>query len=256
MTSEKSKFNPTNRFSNRVENYIKYRPGYPAEIINFLKLELKLLSSDIIADIGSGTGISSELFLKNGNKVIGIEPNDEMRLAGENLLRKYSDFTSIIGTAEATGLSNHSIDFIVSGQAFHWFNPEKTKTEFKRILKPEGVSILLWNSRKLDSTPFLVAYEDLLNKYATDYKEIYHRNSFQDLNSFFENGYQQKTFENYQLFNYHSLKGRLLSSSYVPLEGDENYEKMLVGLKEIFEEFKTDELVKFEYLTEVYYGKV
>ncbi|MGZ6555184.1 MAG: class I SAM-dependent methyltransferase, partial [Bacteroidia bacterium] len=146
-----------NRFSNRVENYVKFRPDYPAEIIPFLKQHLILNSESVVADIGSGTGISAELFLKNGNVVYGVEPNKEMREAGERLLKGYPNFYSVDATAENTTLPTDDIDLIIAGQAFHWFDKQKCRTEFHRILKPTGTVILMWNDRRTDTTPFLQA---------------------------------------------------------------------------------------------------
>jgi SAM-dependent methyltransferase len=257
MAHEKSEFKPTERFSARVDNYIKYRPTYPLAILSFLKEKLNFASTALIADIGSGTGISSELFLKNGNRVFGIEPNNDMRGAAENLLKDYPGFISINGTAEATGLANASIDFIVAGQAFHWFDEMKAKTEFSRILKPDGYVVLIWNSRNLDTSPFLIAYEKLLQQFSIDYREINHKNvDMQILNRFFEPGYQEVKFENNQMFDLEGLQGRLLSSSYVPMEGHENYNEMLKQLNDIFNKYQENGLVNFEYTTEVFYGKV
>src|SRR5213595_654680 len=129
---------PTKRFSNRVENYIKYRPGYPDAVIDLLTEECRLTQQSIIADIGSGTGILSELFLKNGNSVFAIEPNAAMRRTAEDLLRKHPKFTSIDAAAEATTLDIASVDFVTAAQAFHWFDRKNARKEFARILKPEG----------------------------------------------------------------------------------------------------------------------
>ena len=148
----------TERFSNRVENYVKYRPNYPKKIISFLEKEIGLSSSSIIADIGSGTGISSEMFLKNGNIVYGVEPNKEMREAAERLLAEHPNFKSINGTAEDTTLAANSIDILSAGQAFHWFDVIKTEIEFKRILKNGGWVVLVWNERETNSSLFLKAY--------------------------------------------------------------------------------------------------
>src|SRR4051794_38465761 len=166
---------PTKRFSSRVEDYIKYRPSYPVEILDLLKKSYGLTSLNVVADIGSGTGISTELFLSNGNPVVGVEPNNEMRIAAERLLKAFPNFHSVSGTAEATTLDSSSFDFIVSGQAFHWFNREQARKEFVRILKPEGWVVLIWNDRKTDSTPFLEAYEQLLKTYGTDYEKVNHK---------------------------------------------------------------------------------
>jgi ubiquinone/menaquinone biosynthesis C-methylase UbiE len=166
---------PTQRFSSRVINYVKYRPSYPAAIIDLLVAECELTPDSIVADVGSGTGLLSELFLKAGNRVLGIEPNREMREAGEQLLRGYERFSSIDATAEATTLPAHSVDFITAGQAFHWFDQARVSTEFVRILRSQGRIVLIWNERRIDSTPFLRAYEQLLRTYSTDYAEVDHK---------------------------------------------------------------------------------
>ncbi len=114
------------RFSRGVENYIRYRPRYPQQLVDLLKAECGLSPAHIVTDIGSGTGLLTELFLKNGNQVYGVEPNLEMRSAAESLLRSHPLFTSIAGTAEATTLANHSVHLITVGQAFHWFKHEPT----------------------------------------------------------------------------------------------------------------------------------
>ncbi|HYN24061.1 MAG TPA: class I SAM-dependent methyltransferase, partial [Pyrinomonadaceae bacterium] len=155
------------RFTTRVENYAKFRPTYPPSIIDLLRADCGLTEASVIADVGSGTGILSELFLKNGNTVYGVEPNAQMRTAAESLLSDYRRFNSIDGTAESTNLKSDSIDFVTAAQAFHWFEPKKTRAEFARILKPGGWVALIWNERRLDSTPLLRAYEQLLLRYGT-----------------------------------------------------------------------------------------
>jgi ubiquinone/menaquinone biosynthesis C-methylase UbiE len=244
------------RFSNRVENYIKYRPGYPEEIIHFLKKKINLTGSWIVADIGSGTGILSKLFLENGNSVKGIEPNDEMRNAGERQLKNYSKFKSIKGNAEETGIEGKSIDLITAGQAFHWFDIPKSKKEFKRILKENGFVVLIWNNRKTDSSLFLREYEDLLLNYSIDYKLVDHKNINEKiLNQFFYK-YELKVFPNHQEFDFEGLKGRLLSSSYAPMPHHPNYNNMIEQLKIIFTHYEINGTVKFEYDTEMYWGTI
>src|SRR6266481_5895551 len=163
---------PTQRFANRVENYLRYRPRYPREIVDLLKNECSLGPESVIADLGSGTGFLAEMFLANGNLVYGVEPNGEMREAGEGLLQDYPRFKSVNSLAEATGLAAQSVDFVTAGQAFHWFDRSKCRAEFKRILRPGGWVVLVWNDRRTDSTPFLRAYEQLLHTYATDYAHV------------------------------------------------------------------------------------
>jgi SAM-dependent methyltransferase len=176
MPTSSPKANATTRFSDRVADYIKYRPHYPVEIIDLLAANCGLTPESVIADIGCGTGFLAELFLENGNPVIGVEPNREMREAGEAYLADYGRFTSLDGTAEATKLPGHAMDFVLAGQAFHWFDREKTRAEFQRVLKDDGFAVLVWNDRRVDATPFLRDYEELLQTYATDYNEINHKN--------------------------------------------------------------------------------
>jgi ubiquinone/menaquinone biosynthesis C-methylase UbiE len=248
---------PTKRFSNRVENYIKYRPGYPDALIDLLIEECGLTRQSVIADIGSGTGILSELFLKNGNRVFGIEPNAPMREAGERLLERYSKFSSIEGSADATTLSDDSVDFVSAGQAFHWFDQKLARDEFSRILKPSGWVVLIWNERRIGSTPFLRAYEQMLLKFGTDYEEVRHERVYQDVESFFSpRGFKLKTFDNLQSFDFQGVKGRLLSSSYVPAPGHEEFEAMLEELRNIFEEHQDAGKVAFEHDTKVYFGQL
>jgi SAM-dependent methyltransferase len=181
-----------------------------------------------------------------------------MREIAEDLLREYSNFKSINGTAESTTLEESSVDFITAGQAFHWFDVDESKEEFMRILKPRGWVVLIWNYRRTDTTPFLRAYEDLLLNFGTDYKEVNPAN-FDDgvLIPFFgKDGFRVNLFENSQVFDFEGLKGRLLSSSYAPMEGYPNYEEMMRELERIFLEYQSDGRVMFEYDTRVYYGRI
>ena len=256
-----SQTDPTNRFSNRVENYVRFRPSYPDGVIDVLASETGLTPESEIADVGSGTGISSELFLRNGNTVFGVEPNGEMRGAAERLLADYPRFTSIDGRAEATTLPDHSVDYVVAGQAFHWFEPASAKTEFARILRDNGWVVLIWNSRRVESSPFLQAYEALLERFGTDYELVQHRNiDLAKLRAIFDgepgNEFQLRTLDNEQRFDLEGLTGRLLSSSYAPTASHPAYKPMLHELKQIFEQYAESGHVTFEYDTEIYFGRV
>lgn len=245
------------RFSDRVVNYIKYRPGYPAKIITYLQKEFNLQQNWQIADVGSGTGILTKLFLENGNTVYGIEPNEAMRNAAERLLKKCAHFISINGTAEQTGLEGGSIDMIIAGQAFHWFDPVKTKTEFQRIARKNTPVVLIWNERLIKS-PFEKDYEKFILKYATDYSEINHKNiSKEKIESFFSpNIVSMRTFYNEQNFDFNGLRGRLLSSSYIPNAKNAAYDKMQAELFQLFQRYETSGKIKIEYDTKVYAGKI
>ena len=245
------------RFSDRVDNYIKFRPDYPDEVVAFLKQHYFLKAESVIADIGSGTGISAELFLKEGNTVYGVEPNKEMREAAERLLSNYSHFKSIDATAENTSLENNSVDLIVAGQAFHWFDKEKSKREFKKILKPNGTVVLMWNDRRTDTTPFLQAYEDFIKMFATDYLQVNHKNIDEKIfNNFFDSDFKMESFLNYQYFDLEGLKGRILSSSYMPVQGHKDFDFMMSVLKKIFTRFAEEGKVTLEYDTKIYYGQL
>ncbi|MFX1323052.1 MAG: class I SAM-dependent methyltransferase [Promethearchaeota archaeon] len=252
MFEKKYLQDPKKRFSSRVKDYIKYRPGYPQAIIDFLKEENILRDNSVVADIGSGTGILSKLFLKNGNKVYGIEPNHDMRKAAERLISKYDNFISINGSAEKTGLKEKTIDLITAGQAFHWFDIEKTKREFKKIINPNGYIVLIWNNRKKLGDSFSNDYENLVLKYGTDYKEV--RKNEKKVDEFYK--YHKKIFYNYQDLDYDGFKGRLLSTSYIPLEDNPRFFNMLKDLKKIFLKYQKNGIVRLEYNTEVYYGRL
>ena len=258
MNKKRFEMEPKKRFSSRADNYNKFRPSYPEIIISFLESEKVLYKDSIIADIGSGTGILSELFLKNANIVFGIEPNIDMRNAAELVLKNYQNFHSIDGSAEGTNVEENSINIITVGQAFHWFDQIKARKEFRRILKPEGFVVIIWNNRKRSGSPFLEAYEDLLLTYGIDYSKI---SDIQiDFEKFYgigknSEGYLREVFGNYQLLNYSGLKGRLLSASYAPLDDHPNYNNMITELEKLFNENNQNGLVRFDYEIEVYYGR-
>jgi SAM-dependent methyltransferase len=249
---------PTRRFTNRVDHYARYRPSYPPAVLDLLEERCGLASDSIIADVGSGTGLLSELFLNSGNRVFGIEPNKEMREAGERRLAHHPRFTSVAGTAEDTTLDDASVDFVTAGQAFHWFDPERARTEFARILKPGGWAVLVWNLWRKDDTPFLAAYKRLLDAYRTDRGEAeFWRRSDKMAGAFFGSAsFETATFDNEQVLDLDGLKGRLLSTSYVPAEGEPGSDEMLRTLEEIFEEHESERRVTIGYDTKVYYGRL
>ena len=248
--------NATQRFSSRVDDYVQYRPGYPIEILDVLKKECGLTHDSVIADIAFGTGIFTRILLENDNRVFGVEPNDDMRRAGEQFLANYPNFTSVAGTAEATTLADHSIDIITAAQAGHWFDPEKARREFIRILKPKGWLAMIWNDRRLDSTEFQRQYETLLRTYGTDYHEVRHRGMTLAVEGFFASPPEKREFENKQILDYAALQGRLLSSSYIPQEDHPRHEAMLRELRHIFDENQVNGCVSFDYDTRIYFGQM
>ena len=249
--------NATSRFSDRVENYVRYRPGYPPEILPVLSAECGLTRDHIVADIASGTGIWTRTLLENGNPVYAVEPNVDMRQAGDRLLANFSRFTSVAGSAEATTLRDASVDVVTAAQAAHWFDRPRTRREFLRILKPQGWLVLLWNERLTDSTSFLREYEQLLLDYGTDYADVRHERTTDAVNEFFDPApYRERTFPMRQEFDYAGLEGRLLSSSYAPGPEHPKHAPMLQELKTIFNAHVAGGQVAFDYTTRVYFGRL
>ena len=244
------------RFSNRVENYIKYRPDYPREIIAYLRTNCGLTRESLVADVGCGTGISCRMFLENGNRVIGVEPNEVMRAAAVKLLAEFPWFMAVDGTSTATTLDDNSVDMVVAAQAFHWFDAEKTRPEFLRILKPGGYIVLIWNERQLDTTPFLIEYEAFLLKYANDYGNVRHENIADDeLRGFFQQDYGSAVFQNEQVFDFDGIKGRMLSSSYMPSETADVFPAMIAELAALFAKHAENGKIKVSYDTRVYFSQ-
>ena len=244
------------RFSNRVANYVKYRPDYPRQIIGYLAANCGLTSESIIADVGCGTGISAKLFLENGNRVFGVEPNAAMRDAAEEYLKEFSNFTLVDGTSNNTTLADASVDFVIAAQAFHWFDAEKTRPEFKRILRPDGHIVLIWNERKLDTTPFLIEYEAFLLRHSHDYDSVRHENiEAKAMGGFFEKKYRSTTFANKQVFDFEGLKGRMLSASYMPNETDPKFDVLIDELRSLFAKHAENGRIEILYDTNLYHSQ-
>ncbi|HMA35176.1 MAG TPA: class I SAM-dependent methyltransferase [Chloroflexia bacterium] len=248
---------PTQRFSTRVDNYVKYRPGYPPALLALLERECGLTPLAVIADIGAGTGLLAALFLAYGSRVLGVEPNRAMREAGARLLAPHPGYTAVDGRAEATTLPARSVDFVTAGQAFHWFDPAAARAEFQRILRPGGWVALIWNQRRTESSAFLAGYEALLQTYAPEYPVHEPGAGAAGMRALFgAGGWQVAHFPNAQHLDRDGLQGRVLSSSYVPEPGHPNHAPMLAALADLFAAHEVDGQVTFEYDTEVYYGRL
>lgn len=245
---------PKGRFSKRAEYYSHYRPSYPASLLRYMERELFFSRASVVADVGSGTGILSELLLCNGNGVFGVEPNEDMRRTAEANLAKYENFRSISGSAESTTLENRSVDFITAAQSFHWFNPEQTRAEFRRILRDCGWVVLIWNTRK-SSTPFLRDYETLVKR-VSERRRIRHEDVSEATMRSFLGDFKATKLDNAQKLDYDGLVGRLLSASYAPLAGDRLFDEMITNVGKLFNRHQVDGAVSFEYETEVYAGQL
>lgn len=244
------------RFSNRVENYVRFRPGYPAEMLELFRDEMGLTANSVVADIGCGPGQSSEPFLEFGCTVFGVEPNELMRGAAEEILSKYENFNAVDGSAHDTGLEADSVDVAVAAQAFHWFDDEKTAAEFERIIAPGGYAALIWNERQLDTTPFLRAYEELLLEFGTDYGSVRHDSiTSEEIADIFGKEFRLGTYPNAQALDLEGVKGRLMSSSYTPPEGDPRFGPMIEKLESIFAEHSESDRIQILYDTNVFYAQ-
>lgn len=250
--------NSKQRFANRVADYVRYRAGHPQAVLDLLRAACSLQPDHIIADVGSGTGLLSELFLENGNCVFAVEPNDAMRQAGEEYLRAYERFTSVKGSAEATTLADASVDFVSAAQAFHWFDQDAARREFLRILRPGGWVVVLWNELQTDATSFLRDYEAFLQAFGTDYRavtESYPRVA--QMNSFFAGAhYHQHALPHHQEFDFDGLGGRVRSSSYMPSEDHPKYPAMMAELQRIFSTRNQNGRVRLEYTNHIYFGQL
>ncbi len=258
MASAVPSDSPTQRFSDRVPEYIRYRPSYPAGVIEHLRLHAGLGAGAVVADLGSGTGLFSQLLLATAARVYAVEPNDAMRAAAERDLADQPSFTSVAGTAEVTGLPARSISLVTAAQAFHWFDGSACRRECQRLLRPSGQVALVWNERQSDTTPFLAGYETLLLRHATDYTRINHRNiDGARLGAFFgPAGYTTTEFPSEQHFDLPGLQGRLMSSSYAPKAGHPSHAPMLAELAALFARHAEGGQVVFRYTTKLYLGSL
>jgi SAM-dependent methyltransferase len=239
-----------------VENYVRFRPGYPAALVHLLARESALTPDSTIADLGSGTGLLSTAFLSAGYSVLGIEPNREMRLAGDALLAAYHRYRSIDATAESTTLPDQSVHLAVAGQAFHWFQVDKARREWSRILKPAGIAALIWNERHTAS-PFMREVEDLIDNYATAFDKdgSIREGGRGRIGLFFgPSPFHLDEFPNTQQFGLEGLLGRVASISYVPHATDPQYPEMAAALARLLDRYQRDGQVSFEYRTKVYWG--
>lgn len=248
---------PTERFTGRVDNYVRYRPQYPPQVVHALRHECGLRPEHTIADVASGTGIFTRLLLENGNRVFAVEPNAEMRAASSHLQESFPHLALVVGAAEATTLPAASVDFITVAQAAHWLEPEQAREEFRRILKPHGWCVLLWNERRITGNPFLDDYERFLHRHCVEYKDKRHGQTAPIAQAFFAGvQYQQRIFEYQQEFDFAGLAGRLLSSSYCPLQGDPAHAPMMQELERIFRAHARRNTVRIDYDTRVFFGQL
>ncbi len=247
----------TQRFSNRVKDYARYRPGYPPQVLDTLRQECGLTAASVVADVGCGTGILARMFCEAGNQVFGVEPNVSMLKSARESLRAYANFMPVLAPAETTTLKSGLVDLVTAAQSFHWFDAAQARREFARILKPGGWVMLVWNERRMDSTPFNFAYEQLLVRFGVDYhkvKPLWSKNSLPEF--FAPTGFRKAAFDNPQYLDRDALTGRILSASYMPHRGHPTYPPMLGAIDNLFDDYQQSGQVRLEQETLMFYGKL
>jgi hypothetical protein len=250
---------PTERFSERAQAYAAARPGYPPAIATELMRAFDLSRDAVVVDLGSGTGLSCEPFLSAGLAVIGVEPNDAMRAAGDRQLAAFAGYRSVKGSAEATTLPDASADLVIAAQAAHWFEPRAAGAEARRILKRPPHAALIWNDRVSTGDPFAEGYEALLVEHGgEEYARVRHRHAHHDLvAAFFGHGaFREMQFSNATQLDFDTLAQRLDSASYVPKADTPAHAPMMAALRQLFDATQRDARVEMVYATRVFYGVI
>lgn len=243
------------RFSTRVQDYVRYRPGYPVAAIAALTGQIP--HGAVVADIGAGTGIFTRLLLQAGLTVYAVEPNPNMRAAAEATLRNYPGFTSVAAAAEDTGLADRSVDLVTAAQAFHWFHNDRSAQEFRRILRPDGKLALIWNKRD-QNEPFQQGYHELLGRHASEYAKVNHMKlDDEQIGRFYGGGEIRVTrMANSQRLDLAGLLGRLKSASYCPAEDSPEFRRLTRGIEALLAEHGRDGCIDFAYETRLYVGSL
>ncbi|HEU4577675.1 MAG TPA: class I SAM-dependent methyltransferase [Polyangiaceae bacterium] len=246
----------TRRFSNRVAEYVEFRPGYPDGVFSALAQRLSPELPRVAADIGAGTGIFSRGLLAHGFEVFAVEPNAEMRAAAEASLAAEARFHSGGGRAEASALPDASVALVSAAQSFHWFDPEQCRREWRRILMPGGIVAVIWNERRLGSS-FLQAYEAAMRALA-EYDEVHRRQRDRGTVRRLFEAQPLETLEYFhqQTFDWRGLRGRVLSSSYVPQPGAPGHDELMGALRQAYEAHQHGGHVQFDYVTRVHVGRL
>ena len=246
------------RFDDRVEDYQRYRPQYPREILDILETEAGLRSNSRIVDVGAGTGLFTKLFLEHGNPVIAVEPNAQMRDVCGRLNAHYPSLQVINGIAEATGIASHSVDIVTVAQAFHWFDSTAARTEFSRVLVPQGWVVIASNERLRFGDPFHEGFERLTERHNVDYGSVSERYPDRHaLERFFApQPMHYHTMPNSQVLNQDALLGRILSSSYMPNAQHHGYAEMRADFDDLFRANESEGVVQLDYLCILAFGRL
>ena len=247
---------PTERFSNRVGDYVRHRPGYPAGLVAWLHEAQGIDAGQSVADIGAGTGISTRMWRDAGHEVVAVEPNAAMREAGAATFADDQRVRWVAGTAEDTTLGDASVDVVSAAQAFHWFDPAPTRAEWARILRPGGLAVLLWNIRAVERSPLMAEYDALQHAHGIDYAQVADRHPDDETVALWYGGGLRATasFPHAQRLDFEGLLGRLLSSSWAPRAGHPKHAPMVAALRTLFDRHAVDGRVEFDYDARAFIG--
>lgn len=247
----------TTRFSTKAEVYALARPRYPQAVVSFFEERQVIVPGSLLADLGSGTGLSAEPFLEAGYTVIGIEPNAAMRHEGDNFLKRYPQFRSVQGTSEATTLPDRSVDVVLAAQSFHWFDLDRTRVEMQRIMRSPGYFIAMWNHRNHHASDLQRGYEAILRHYCPEYHQLaeLYRSPSRSA-SFFIHGYEDATLLNPQKLTWPLFEARILSSSYIPKPTHSDYTPFMIEMKNLFDKHAQAGEVAFDLEIWLHWGRI
>lgn len=245
----------THRFDGKSDIYEKIRPAYADGLFAYFADTLHIPADSVVADIGAGTGIFTKQLLSCGYTVFAVEPNRDMREKAEKALSDNARFHSVCGTATDTTLPAGSVDLVTAAQAFHWFPPEEFRRECRRILRPDGMVMLVYNSRdkEADCTKALAEVYRTYNPTFHDYSNGI---SDEKCRAFFDGACDVYRADNRQIYDRQGYIDRALSSSYSLKEGDESFAAYVNALGDIFDRYATDGHITVPTDTVAYIGKV
>lgn len=245
------------RFSDRVSDYVRYRPGYPVNAIGVLERELALAPGRVVADVGAGTGMLTQPLAATGADVIALDPNEQMLAAAREHLAEHDNVRIEVASAEGTGLPDHSVDAITCGQAFHWFDPVRARAEFRRVLVPGGRVALVWNRKHIEASQLLADLEVVLHEHAPEFAIVRHEKiEDAEISTFYGRAPSSWTFSHEQRFDWDGFRGRLLSSSYTPAPGSNGHDAFVAALHVLFDRHQLDGEIVWPYVTHVYVGEI
>ena len=243
-------------FSPKVADYLASRPGYPAKLFESLTSTCNLRNGAVVADIGAGTGLFTHGLLQHGYQVIAVEPNAAMRAAADQLLTGYPGYRSEHGSAESLPIQPSSVDLITAAQAFHWFEIDRSRAEFLRVLRPKGKVALIWNDRVL-TDPLHIALDEIFTRYGGAKRDaLVAHESRSDLPKFFGSTVPAElTWNHEHCLDQSGLLSLVFSRSYMPDRSSLPGREVSHHVCEAFQRFATEAGVIVRYTTVAIVGR-